>query len=78
MAEVPAPDSWESEPFAIPCFILLITESPVTPAPTLLKENAEAKEIIRKLLQDIEIAENEYKFTLQTAIRAERFLKEFE
>ena len=42
----------------------------------LEKQNKKAKEIIRKLLQDIEIAENEYKFTSQTAIRAERFLKE--
>ena len=34
----------------------------------------EAKSIIRKLLQDIEIAENEYKFTSQSAIKAEKFL----
>ena len=37
-----------------------------------------AKEIIRKLLQDIEIAENEYKFTSQSAIKAEKFLMEEE
>lgn len=36
----------------------------------------QAKGIIRKLLEDIEIAENEYKFTSQTAIKAEQFLKE--
>lgn len=34
-----------------------------------------AKDIIRKLLEDIEIAENEYKFTSQTAIKAKKFLK---
>ena len=37
---------------------------------------SEAKEIIRKLLKDIEIVENEYKFTSQFAIKAEQFLKE--
>lgn len=40
------------------------------------KDNLDkAKSIISQLLKDIEIAENEYKFTSQTAIKAEQYLK---